>query len=89
MNLNVISLIWGKTFATAREAAEGFDSFSHYVEKQSKPKNFKGTPKKIDWPEMPSRKAGGAAAIAAQLAARRVVGKKQIKKRKKWMKLTH
>merc|ERR1712058_107082 len=74
-----------KTFPTAKEAAEAFDSFSHYVEKQKKPRNFAGTPKKIEWPEMPHRAAGGAAAVAAQVAHRRIVGKKakkQIKKRK-------
>merc|ERR1719473_557242 len=43
----------GKTFFTAERAAAAVDSFSHYVEKQNRPRNFSGTPKKIDWPEMP------------------------------------
>merc|ERR1719502_1918266 len=75
----------GKTFRTATEAAAAVDSFSHYVEKQNRPRNFKGTPKKIDWPEMPWKAAGGHAALEAQRAHKMTL-KKLVQKRKKVVK---
>ena len=73
-----------KTFETARDAAEGVDSFSVHVERQKYPLNFPGqVPRVIPWPRKPSAAIGGRNAIKAQVEYRKKQPKKRASKKKK------
>jgi len=73
-----------KTFETAREAAEGVDSFSVHVERQKYPLNFPGQVSRvIPWPKKPNLAKGGRNAIKAQVEYRKKQPKKRASKKKK------